>query len=324
MSVRQTDVEISSSLLKRRAGRGAALLGLSGLFLLGALLLDVPAADAITVGPAKLEYRADPGMKLEGKMFIMNDSAQPQTFYPSFEKFTEVEGEKKFVAGEPTELANWFKMPRQITLGPGEQKDIPFVIEVPENAPPGGHFAVVWWGNAPAGGGQVSIVTRAGVLVYLRVSGDVRENGEVVSFTSLAGRVAARLPDFGVRFRNGGNTYLKPAGEVRVKNMFGGITAVFKVNDVGRIILPGGEENLRLSPRFDRRPFALGLYRAELDLSWGEKPETFLGRYYFLVLPWLHLLLGLIVILALYLAAKIGLRKYNQRIIAKYTASLKK
>lgn len=291
-------------------------------FTLGAVFVYADAAQAITVGPAKLEYSADPGDTIQGSIFVFNDGAETETLYAAFEKFTEVNGEKKFSPGEAVELANWFRMPHKVTLLPKGQENVPFTIEVPKNAPPGGHFAVIWWGNAPPDSGQVSIVTRAGVLVYLRVSGDVRENGELLSFSSLAGRVVTRLPDFEVRFRNGGNTYLKPRGEIAVKNIFGGTIAVFKVNDVGRILLPEGEESLRLSPQFEKRPFALGLYHADLNLAWGEKPETLEKRYYILVLPWIHILGGSVILLLLYFGARFGLRKYNERVIARYASNI--
>jgi hypothetical protein len=328
MSARQTDAEKNFQLRKRRAREGAALSGFgvaaaARIFCLVLFLglLYAPAARAITVGPAKLEYRTDPGAKIEGKIVIFNEGAEDASFYAAFEKFTEVNGEKKFLRGEPAELANWFKMEKSVTLKAGESKEVPFTIEVPENAPPGGHFAVIWWGTAPPGANQVSIVTRAGILVYLNVSGEVKETGEILSFYSAAGRIAPRLPDFKLRFKNSGNTYLKPQGKVVVKNIFGATVAVFKVNDIGRILLPATEEDLRLSPQFERRPFALGFYRAALSLSWGEKPETGEREYYVLVLPPVPIIVGLAILVLAYFGLRIGIRKYNERIIAKYTAS---
>lgn len=317
MSARQIDGDKNIQLTKRRARTGAALFGV---IFLAQFLFGTPIAKAITVGPAKLEYRADPGEVIQGSIFVINDSSEEQTFYPSFEKFIEVNGEKKFLPGEPTELANWFKMSPSVTLAPKEQKDIPITIEIPSNAPPGGHFAVIWWGNAPPDTKQVSIVTRAGILVYLQVSGEVKESGSLLFFKSLAGRIAARLPDFEVRFKNTGNTYLKPQGKVEVKNILNGTVAVFKVNDIQRILLPDGEESLRLTPQFEKRPFAFGLYHADLNLAWGDKPETLEARYYFLILPWLHILVGAIVLILAYFGVKIGLRKYNRYVIAKYAS----
>jgi len=143
-----------------------------------------PIVSAVTVGPAKIEYRADPGDVIEDTLILINEGNEKQTFYSVFEKFTEINGEKKFLPAEPTELANWFNLPKNATLEPGEQKRIPFTIEIPQNAPPGGHFAVIWWGNAPPESKHISIATRAGILIFLRVSGEVNQRG---GFSSRSG-----------------------------------------------------------------------------------------------------------------------------------------
>jgi len=85
---------------------------------------------AITVGPAKMEFSSDPGDVIKGSMFVMNEGNSEETFYPTFQKFIEVDGEKRFLGGEPTEVANWFKTVDSVKLGAGQQKDIPFTIEL--------------------------------------------------------------------------------------------------------------------------------------------------------------------------------------------------
>jgi acyl-CoA synthetase (AMP-forming)/AMP-acid ligase II len=88
--------------------------------------------------------------------------------------------------------------------------------------------------------------------------------------------------------------------------------------------LPQGEDNLRLSPQFSKPPFMLGLYRAELNLAWGDKPETLTRSVYIWVLPWLHISGGLAALALLYFGLKFGIRRYNRRIIAKHLAAQKK
>ena len=277
---------------------------------------------AVTVGPPKIEYRADPGTVIEGTIVLINEGGAKQIFWSAFEKFTEVNGEKKFLPGEPTELANWFKLPKSVTLEPKGQKNIPFTIEIPKNAPPGGHFAVIWWGTAPPEGSkQVSIVTRAGILVYLRVSGEVNESGDLTLFSPESGRFffVSLLENFNVKFRNSGNTYLKPQGEILIKNIFGSKVANFGVNDVSSILLPAGEQNLRIAKKFEKAPFAFGFYKADLSLRWGEKPESIQKNIWFFVFPWKWVLSGIIILAILFFGLKKGIRKYNQWIFSKYS-----
>ncbi len=289
-------------------------------FAVGLLLLPFYSW-AVTVGPAKIEYKTDPGATISGKLFVVNEGQEARTFYAAFEKFTEVNGQKKFLPSEPAELSEWFKMEKSVSLKAGEQKEIPFTIEVPKNAPPGGHFAVIWWGTAPPEG-QVAIVTRAGILVFLQVSGEVNEKGEVAEFSLAKGKFFVfKLPeDFIVNFKNQGNTYLKPRGEITVKNIFGSTIAAFKVNSKERIIFPENTHLLDVSKKFDKMPFAFGLYKAELALQWGEKQNDIQKNIYLFVFPWKTVLLVVIILAGLLLLATKGIKKYNQWVLKKYSA----
>jgi hypothetical protein len=279
---------------------------------------------AVTVGPAKIEYRVDPGTTISDKLFIVNEGQEEQTFYAAFEKFAVENGQTKFLPSEPAELAEWFKMEKSVTLKAGEQKEIPFTIEVPKNAPPGGHFAVVWWGTAPPGG-QVAIVTRAGILVFLQVSGEVNEKGDITEFSLIKGRFIFKLPDdFVVNFQNQGNTYLKPLGEIAIKNIFGSSIAAFKVNFKERIILPENSQLLDIAKKFDKPPFAFGLYKAELALQWGEKGNSVQRDIWFFVFPWKTVLIVIIILAALLFIATKGIKKYNQWLLKKYSTNSNK
>jgi hypothetical protein len=134
------------------------------------------------------------------------------------------------------------------------------------------------------------------------------------------GRVFTAPPDFQVRFKNNGNTYLKPQGDLVIKNIFGKAVLSYKVNDVGRILLPEGEDDLRLTPQFTKKPFLFGFAKADLNLFWGEKPQTLNRQYIFFVFPLIPILVALIVLVGLFFALRIGLRKYRARIIADYAS----
>ncbi len=280
---------------------------------------------AVTVGPAKIEIETDPGSVVTGNIHVFNESGEAATFWADFEKFIEVNGERKFLPAEETELASWFEMEKNVTLGATQGKDIPFTINVPKNAPPGGHFAVIWWGTAPpqqeGQGEQVSIVTRAGILVFLQISGEVLEKGEVSVFSLLKKKFFVfQLPDdFKVQFKNEGNTYLKPKGEIKIKNIFTSTVAIFSINEKGRNILPGDSRILETAPQFKKKPFTFGFYRAVLSLEWGDaqKPKTFEKSFWFFVFPWKVVLITLITLAALVLLFTKGVKKYNQWIISR-------
>ena len=141
------------------------------------------ASHAVTVGPAKIDVSIDPGQTAVGEIYLANETGIKSTFYSGFEKFIEKNNERIFLPGEPTDLTSWFKMPQSVTLEPGEDIRIPYEIVVPEDAPPGGHFAIIWWSTNPPGGpGGARIVTRAGIVTYIRISGEIIESANVLNF----------------------------------------------------------------------------------------------------------------------------------------------
>jgi hypothetical protein len=177
----------------------------------------------------------------------------------------------------------------------------------------------MWWGTAPPEKKQVAIVTRAGILVFLEVSGKINEKGEVLAFSLPEKKfLVFQLPDgFKIEFKNAGNTYLKPRGEIAIKNILSSAVATFRVNEKERIILPDNTRFLETTPSFEKRPFAFGFYRAELNLQWGEKPEVFQKNIWFFVFPWKAVLLTLLILAVLVLLLTKGIKKYNQWIINK-------
>ena len=287
------------------------------LTLLGLLFLPLTSF-AITVGPVKLEYSVDPGDTVSGELFIQNEESQARTLYPVFEKFTEEEGVKKFTR-EESDLSTWFKAQSLISLKPGQQARIPFSIEVPEDASPGGHFAVIWWSTAPAdfeGQEQVSIVTRAGILVYVTVSGDIKEEGGIESFsTSGNKKLLTQLPIvFNIIFKNTGNVHLKPQGNTLIKNVFGKTKDSLSINQFGLNILPQTRKSFQ--EKWQPKSLAFGFLKAELNLNFGESKKSSTQSIWFFVFNWKAFGTTVLILIVLVLAPFV-LKKYNQWIISK-------
>ncbi len=272
---------------------------------------------AITVGPVKLEFNADPGQTITGEMFLKNDDNQPETFYPSFQMFTEKNGERVFL-DNPSDLQSWFKVPESVKLVPNGNQTIPFSIAVPNDAPPGGHFAVFWWSTAPpsSGGQAVVISARAGILVYLRVSGDIKESGSLV----LSGpRFALGFPiNFVSNFTDTGNVELTPQGSLEIRNIFGGLADSLPFNHGGLIILPQSSNSFNLN--WQSNGWYFGLYKVVLNVSYGQSNQAASQSYWLFLISW-NVLLIIIAIIILVIVLPWFVRRYNNWIIKKARGS---
>lgn len=278
-----------------------------------AFLLSPSPSGAVTVGPTKLQISIDPGQSATGFLFLKNDENKKQTFYPSVQRFSvNADGDKVFT-NDAGSIAKWLQLPTSITLEAQGEEQVPFTMIAPADAAPGGHFAVIWWSTSPPGdGGNVAIVTRAGILVYVRVSGNITEKGHINSFGG-SPRFAWGLPiNFAVDFVNEGNVALTPKGDIRVTNIFGALKATIPVNPYGGIILPGS--NGSFTSPWQGDGFFFGVYKASLGLSYGEDMQSAQQSWLFVVVSPLAAVIVLLVIILVFVAPPL-LRRYNRWII---------
>jgi len=294
---------------------------------------------ALTISPAKIIISADPGEKVETTMRVRNDLERTVTHISSVERYTVRGGEEPIFYPEAFGLPTWIEVPSELTLGPGESVDVPVKIRIPEDAPPGGHYAAIFWATAPPKGeGAVGIVTKVGALVLLEVSGEVIESGEVVDFRAPKKLFTHRPVSFSFALKNTGNVHLMPSGEVIIKNIFGRTLAILKVNPGEYYALPettrtfttqnwepeGGLPKIEgkgflAELKREKAGFALGYFKADLNLEYGKERKTGQASFGFWVLPWRILLIGILILAVIILFFTKGIQKYNQWVISKAT-----
>jgi hypothetical protein len=275
-------------------------------------------AYALTVSPAKIEITADPGQAVIGEIELFNEQDEVKTFFVSYENF-ESRGDTgaPYFTGSEGGLATWITTVPEVTLAPGERVQIPYTISIPENTRPGGYFSAIFWGSQPlegAGGGEVAIGGKVGVLILLRVSGDVDESAGLASFGALQNkRFFSMLPvSLEYNFNNTGGDRVVPLGEVTIKNMFRMTSATFLANENEGSVLPNStrrfelvwgekhEEGSRVgffeAALLQLQDFRFGRYSADIQLSWGESAQTAQSSYSFFIIPWQLLTIVLLVV----------------------------
>lgn len=320
---------------------------LLGLFL--ALLALPLAAHAITVSPVRLELNGDRGTVVHGEFKIFNEQKEPQTFYTNSENF-QAQGEtgNPSFTGGSTGLASWITAPSQVTVPAGQVQVVPFSIAIPAGAEAGGHFAAIFLGTQPNGGSgsgqiQVSISGKVGILILLRVNGEVKEGGDLLEFGIKDDvHFFTSLPvSFYYRFQNSGNDRIKPVGVLAIKNLIGLTSANVDANQGTGNVLPGSirrfdfdwdkaeEGVVNPAPEASSgffgavshqwRHFAFGRYSANLDLTYGADQKTVSASTSFWVLPWQLLLVILLIVVVGGSILLSTVRYYNRWIIKRAT-----
>lgn len=312
---------------------GATLLG---------LLLAHPTA-AITLIPPSFEYSVNPGETITTKVKLFNETTGVLTRHASVTNFRAKDetGVPDFLPEERKEgLATWIELGLgPYTIQPGERIEIPVEIKVPADAPPGGHYATIFFSsqNPEPGteGSQVTIGEKIGSLVLLRVEGEVRESGTIASFSTVGGQTSfSRLPiKFGLRFQNAGNVHVRPSGTVTIRNMLGGTSVELPVNTALNAALPASirkfddiawekttnaEERGNFFQEIARewKNFAIGPYTATASLTYGQADDkSATAATKFFVMPWRALTLSILVIVVIIWLVVLLVKRYNQWVI---------
>jgi hypothetical protein len=309
-------------------------------------LLEPLDVSAMIISPVRFEIAGDPGETILKEMIINNDENAAQSLYSSFANF-EAQGETgsaSFV--DPVEgIGTWMQTDTSVYLLPGEQKKVNIIIRIPDNAEPGGHFGVIFWGNSPDNpqlGQQLSVGAKSGLLVLLTVNGDVKEGGGLLSFGTKDDKFWYNtLPvSFEYRFRNDGSDRIKPSGKIKLRS-FAFIPAGFiDANSVNGNILPNSTRKYSVDwqkyskpkdfvepsgtinkffsdAKYQWKNFALGLYKAKLDLTYGTQNNQADESVLFFVFPWQLIICLIFIFTAVSFVGKKLIHRYNRHIIKK-------
>ncbi|MBP6888604.1 MAG: hypothetical protein KBC21_02760 [Candidatus Pacebacteria bacterium] len=312
-------------------------------FLVTTLIASLSVVNALTISPAKVELLGDPGQAISESFLLINETDGDQTYYTSVEAFDSQgeSGTPNFTLSKEG-LPSWVVVEEKVVLKKGERAKVPYSINVPTDAESGGHFAAIFLSTQPpsADGTQVSVGAKVGMLILLKVTGDIKEQGGLKEFAiKEEGAFLTSTPiNFFYRFRNDGNDRVKPEGEIVIKNMIGSETARLVANKSEGNVLPNstrlfdvkyGEDEAPQpsAPFFDhvayeKNHFAFGMYTANLSLTFGNSGSDAAKVSYF-IFPWHLMTVVTVVAVVIILLLMLLLKKYNQWIIKQARAAAK-
>ena len=219
------------------------------------------------------------------------------------------------------ELADWITVSDDvITLPPGGSQRVDFTIAIPENAPPGSHFAGLYISaDAPrlreSGAGVAYGVAN---IITLVVDGDISSQATIRSFSTDKYIYGGIDVTFSARVENAGNMLIRPYGPLEVRNMFGSRVAEIIVNESGSRVVPGNTRTYTVR-WFEENP-GFGRYQALLSLAY-ESPagiRTMTNTVSFWILPLNVIVPAAGVLLFLLVAAYFWAKWYVRRSLQTY------
>lgn len=283
---------------------------------------------SLTLTPPLIQVGIARGYEWKSSIRFVNGNPHPITIYARVVPFSPdgETGNAKFPAITNPQniqgtLASWIEVPKgAIAVREDSTADIPVRIRIPDDAPPGGHYAAILVGTEPdrleEGKSGVAVGSMLASLVFVRVPGEVVEAGSIRDFYAVDTFLERPDARFVVRFENTGNVHVLPRGEISIRNMWGKERGKILVNDADGFgnVLPGSTRKFEFEWTGEENAFEFGRYTALATLSFGEDgSKTVYREAVFWVVPWKPILLTLLFIVGFLWFANFAIRRYVRR-----------
>ncbi len=269
------------------------------MLLCGAQNIHAQERQVLSVTPPLFQISAMPGDLWQSSVKVVNGNPYPLTIYTEVVNFEPVgeNGQGNFIplqkdADTKATLADWIEINRgPIVIAPEQTTDITFFAQVPKDAAPGGHYSAIMISTEePKSSEGYSVLASQAVtsLLFLRVEGDVVEEGGVRELSMLDSFLDTPDARFLLRFENKGNVHLQPRGNIVISNMWGTERGTIPINYQTQYgnVLPKSIRSYSLAWKSDFRVTDIGRYRAEVILAYGQNgSKTTSAVTHFWVIP---------------------------------------
>jgi hypothetical protein len=244
------------------------------------------------VGPGKLELELEPGQTKTVLITVANRMGNTRTFNLEVEDFTGSRNPAETVVllgaeRGPYSLKDFLKFEKSsFELKNGERATIPVRVSLPTDAEPGGRYGSVLVSTTAkeaTSAQRSAIVSRLGVLFFVKTPGEVNEDGVLKKFSTRGDQsfFGSGPVTFELLYENNGSVYLNPYGEIRIRNIIGQEVGSVEVDPW--FAMP---QSLRLREITWDRPYLIGRYTATALINRGYGDTVDEQTISFWVLPW--------------------------------------
>jgi hypothetical protein len=198
------------------------------------------------ISPTLIEENAESSKTISSVLHLQNMGTDEMTLYPIARNITGIGADQHPVYATAKdanefELASWVSYEEsELTISPGEKRDLHFTVKFPENARPGSHMAGIFLADKPSQEIKQgsSIGFEVGAIMHFRMAGEVIDDTRIREFFSTKIIYGTAYVPFTIRLENVGNSLARPRGIIDITNMFGKKIASLPVNEEGAAVFP--------------------------------------------------------------------------------------
>jgi hypothetical protein len=335
----------SKKLTKLALTKRVLPLFLTPLFLIGSFPQAAYAEGlSLKINPSVLQIRAQSSSEARAPFIIQNQSDQSIKLKIGYKLFNPEEsqnGKVEFLS-EPGSKESIFEHIQVVDLentpintldlGPKQQKQLQVRVSLPENQPSSDYyFSLIFLHDIPPQTDQNSTIRdkkdqhtittiQGGIAtnVLLAVGSRETAQGYIEEFSTPIYLQSGPVP-FTINVKNSGLHYINPKGTIMIKNIFG--QTVGKVEIPPTAVLAGTTRSLldkdqlqnaikdeKNSKALWQERFLLGFYSANINIAMAPEGPFYNQTVRFFAFP-LHVLLGLILLIALVVSIYLRVKK---------------
>lgn len=286
-------------------------------FIISLVLPGISLAANFSVTPLIIDVQGDPNEAFTKTIKLVNHDSNIARVFASVNEISVGEDNeiKEFVpssmSDRTTSVTSWIEITRgRIELKPGEEKEIPLIIRVNPNTPPGLYHALVGFAvgtNRDVAQEKVLNGLGSGVVIRVLVGSKQEEFLRLTSYSTDPFSYIVSKGEIRFELENTGDVTLTPKNSVIIYDSRGReLTSVTIESSDGNTIEAGQKKTyVGKLPFFNR----LGKNKAYLSVEYGiEKRAALYDTTFYYSIPWLYLviimLLLLIVIVSLVMVAR--------------------
>lgn len=315
--------------------KGIVLAALAVL-LVGTLAPATPASaqsSALSIAPKK-SYLINPGDTIYDTLSIRNidrDGDLELNLRVIDFTYNDDTGTPKLLLGEDIEQTQWslkpyLKIPESAVVPSNGRESFDISVTIPENLGAGSYYSAIIYSTGAPDGGNVGLSASGVTLVFVTVPGDVNESLTLKTFGAY-NDTSKKYQNFvmdeptiiGYTLENKGNITEAPAGNIKLRSMFGQEYNISEVNPRKSLALIGQTRTYQACIKLASQnsnfngseaegnacvPAGLwpGLYTGSIELYYGQNgnlTKEITGTTYFWYLPLWSIVLLILILLVI-------------------------
>lgn len=259
---------------------------------------------SLQISPVVERISLDPGAHYKNNITITNPGNTPISFEMDVEPFqvSDIDYAPIYsVRNAYTQIENWISFEEyKDVLEPSEMTVVEYHIDVPEDAPGGGQYAVIFakTNDSNTEKQSIHVSTGAGMVVVARVSGQTRISGSITG-TKVPKFLLNPPVEVTASFENTGNIDAEPKMSLKLENYFSG-SVIFDGNPDPSVktVLPGTKRDLKISVENIPR---LGIIKGTLNVEFADVNDAKTEHFTIIVCPiWFIAIIIIVVLLIIF------------------------